>query len=370
MQDWDGNMKKICFLKNDYNGGGTERVTSIIANSLANYNKEFEVYVLDIGNPEMIQSYKLDKRVRHYSLSGKKMGKIGVFINNYKVYRFLKENNIDVLINVQAMMGINSIIPTLFTKTKNVIWEHANYFQKQGTRVINIVRQIELFLSSQYIVLTHRDMNNFKNNFICRCPINYLYNPIIETTNNHNYSSDSKVIMSAGHLRHIKGFDILIEVASNVFKRHTDWVWKIYGEGAERSNLEKKIKEMGLESNVILCGRTSNIEEDYKEAAMFVMTSRMEGLPMVLLEAKSFNLPIVSFDIETGPNEIIEHNKNGFLVEKYDTKLMAEKICELIETPNIRKNFSNNAKSNIHLFNIDNITKEWTKLLNEIMNRH
>ncbi len=96
-----------------------------------------------------------------------------------------------------------------------------------------------------------------------------------------------------------------------------------------------------------------------------VMTSIMEGLPMTLLEAKGNKLPMVAFDIETGPSEIIDNDVNGYLVDAYDTEKMAEKIVELIENEEKRKQFSENTKENMDKFSKKDIIEKWIKIIEE-----
>ena len=102
------------------------------------------------------------------------------------------------------------------------------------------------------------------------------------------------------------------------------------------------VQKNHLESNVIFCGRTKQILEEYKKAAMYVMTSRTEGFGLVLTEAKSCNLPTLAYDIDFGPREIIEDGVSGYLVKAYDSDVMAEKICELIENEEKKSTFFRN----------------------------
>ena len=108
------------------------------------------------------------------------------------------------------------------------------------------------------------------------------------------------------------------------------------------------------------------MEDEYKNAAIYVMTSLQEGLPMVLLEAKSNTLPLISFDIQTGPGEIICDGVNGYLIPAYDIKAMAEKICELIEDEKKRLKFSTNAQLDIEKFSKEVIIKKWEDVINKI----
>lgn len=103
----------------------------------------------------------------------------------------------------------------------------------------------------------------------------------------------------------------------------------------------------------------------YKDAAIYVMTSLMEGLPMVLLEAKAHKVPIISFDIETGPDEIVRDGVNGYLVKPYSEKEMAERILNLIENRDIRHRFSDDSILGISEFDITNVVDKWIRVLDD-----
>ena len=117
---------------------------------------------------------------------------------------------------------------------------------------------------------------------------------------------------------------------------------------------------------MIFCGRTKQILEEYKKAAMYVMTSRTEGFGLVLTEAKSCNLPTLAYDIDFGPREIIEDGVSGYLVKAYDSDVMAEKICELIENEEKRVLFSKRAKDNCGKFTRNSFINQWINIFNII----
>ena len=96
------------------------------------------------------------------------------------------------------------------------------------------------------------------------------------------------------------------------------------------------------------------------------MTSYYEGLPLVLLEAQQYKLPIVSFNCPTGPSEIIRDGVNGFLVDNYDVDGMVEKISELIENEALRKSFSNNTLLDIEKFSKEKIIQQWLDLIEKL----
>ena len=113
-------------------------------------------------------------------------------------------------------------------------------------------------------------------------------------------------------------------------------------------------------------GNVRGIENIYPNHGIYVMTSRYEGLPLVLLEAKQYGLPIVSFNCPTGPSEIVLDGKNGYLIDNFDTEEMSNKICELIESEELRENFSGNSMNDTEKFSKEKILQQWIQLIEEM----
>ena len=159
-----------------------------------------------------------------------------------------------------------------------------------------------------------------------------------------------------------------MQVAKSVFAKHPDWQWHIYGDGEQnyKNQIIDLIKQNSLENHIILKDNHSEIYDLYQDYSFLVMTSRYEGLPMVLLEAKAKKLPIVSFDINSGPSDIIRDGVDGFLIKPFDCEAMADKICELIENPELRQKLSDNAYGNLDKFSKEKIIKQWCDLIDEL----
>ena len=140
----------------------------------------------------------------------------------------------------------------------------------------------------------------------------------------------------------------------------------ICGEGPERETLERAVREAGLTGRVLLLGTVRDMDRQYQDAALFVMTSHMEGLPMVLLEAKSWGLPLVSFDIETGPRDIISDGVNGCLVQPGDLDEMTETLAALMDSEPLRKQYSAQSQVGMEAFAWERILEAWQELLERI----
>ena len=118
-------------------------------------------------------------------------------------------------------------------------------------------------------------------------------------------------------------------------------------------------------------GAVKNIEEYYRKAAIYISTSLYEGLPMTMIEAQSFGLPIITFNFETGPADIVKNGENGYVIQrtdnlKNDMQNMAHAIDTLINNPTLRNEYSDNAKKDSERFTMKQIGKCWTELLREI----
>lgn len=355
-------MKNICIFNGDMSrGGGTERITQVLANYLVE-NKNYFISVLSLNNPSGKSYFPMDSRVQHSVLPD---GNITRKIWDLAV--FLKRNKIDILINVDVMLGIYSLpMRVLYPHVKIVAWEMFNIRNDIGSRHTEMIRCISLRLASYYICLTKSDMKAFQKEMKVKCPIAYIYNPVVYDASYQGYDMNSKTIITAGHFFYTKGFDLAVETARYVFQRHPDWNWKFYGDGAEVERVKSLVAKYGLEKNVLFCGRTANIMDEYKRGSMYVMTSRTEGFGLVLTEAKSCNLPTFAFDVEFGPGEIIENNVSGYLIEPFDCKGMAEKICCLIENEELRRSFSDHAKDNLNMFSKEQFIQAWEKILDEL----
>ena len=361
-------VKTVCILTGSMSfGGGTQRAAVRLAEMLLKTGL-FRVVLIDFNRNAEPVFFPFPREVVYRSLrSG------NVWQDMRQLRRWLKEFRPSDLILVECMLGKMAVPAAFLTGARVIVWEHGNFFQKQA-KDIDLVRRFELLFCKAYVVLTRRDRRNFRKGFplitaLRRNTLRTIYNPaVILPPEEISYDLNSKKIISVGLYRPIKGYDLLVEVARKVFDRHPDWRWDVYGSTrhAELNLLDpvfEKVREYGLEKNLFFPGEVSPIEPKYCEAAILVMTSRMEGMPLALLEGKTHALPLVSFDIETGPDEIIRDGEDGYLVPPYDVDLMAEKINWLIENPETRKAFSANSQKRLEPFREETVLAEWLKLL-------
>lgn len=180
-------------------------------------------------------------------------------------------------------------------------------------------------------------------------------------------SLENKTVCAAGRLCRQKNFGMLIRSWSLVNSRHPDWVLKIWGQGPDKSSLQQQIQESHLEHSVYLMGYDNNLISCYSSSSICVMTSIYEGFCLVLLEAMSCGLPVVSTDCPCGPKDLILDGKNGFLVSVGDEAAMADRICFLMENPTKRKEMGALAKVVSQDYRMETIVALWMNLFQALL---
>ena len=180
---------------------------------------------------------------------------------------------------------------------------------------------------------------------------------LLEQSDDDKFKRYSPYILAVGRLHRQKGFDMLIEAFSKADLGEVKLL--ILGEGQERSMLQEMIDSRNLQSQVMLLGNHNEPYNAYRDALGFVMSSRYEGWGNVIMEAMCCRCPVISFDCDYGPSEIIDNGKNGILIKEGDIEAMAAEINKVVNDQVLRKKLSENGRKDIERFDIKNVSKMW-----------
>ena len=278
---------------------------------------------------------------------------------------FLREKNIDVVIDVDIVLDVLSLPAARFLGTKVISWEHFNAEFELSVGYRRWILRYSLPRSDYVVVLTKADRDVYRDRLGRRERIAQIYNPLDKSDEAYD-PHRKKQIVSVGRLVPQKGIDKLMRIAATVLRAHPDWQWLLLGEGEERAELERFIRETHLENRLILLGTVADVDAWLRQASILVSTSEYEGLGMNILEAKRRGVPCVSFAVPTGPQEIIRDGVDGYLVPPFDCDEMAGKINRLIEDPSLRERFARQALVSLGEFETTRVIGQWKRLLAEL----
>lgn len=371
---------KICILNEHFGMGGLERVSSVIGKGLS---KDYEVFYYSMFSKENFFNIennfvigKLSHKLKWLNPSN--YGRKLEFILRKKEtttiwYRkeidtlitWINNTGIDILIISSPL--IISFIPKIQnrSKVKCIAWLHNNYdtYINDYTSKYSICFKEGLSKADGVVCLTNYDLEKFKK---FNSKIQCIYNPL---TIDHKVKADldTKNISFTGRLSFDhKGIDYLIDIAKNL---PNNWTITIAGDGTENqiNKLGALIAINNLSKKLIFLGPLSGIDliNHYKNSSFYIMTSRWEGMPLVLAEAMSFGLPILAFR-QSGSSEVLNDGEYGILIEQGNVDKMSKMILRLTNSKDLRIKYSGLSEERIEYFNLDSILNQWKKLIESI----
>lgn len=346
-------MKKIVFfIYSMSNSGGCERVVANLALSF----DQIDGYTISIITVEGQKSFfQLPANVDVINLTSK-----GAFQKIREFVRLINSWKPDIVIGV-GMNKLNillSVCSFFFCKGIKVIAsEHVNY--NTSSRIQKCLKFIFYRFCLKFVVLTQSNEICYKKlglKNVCVIPNASTYSPkeVVDIIKRE------KIILAVGRLEVQKSFDRLIAIWANLYKEHPNWKLLIIGEGRLENSLKEQIINLGMTvDNCEIMPFTNHIEKYYNNAQIYAMTSLFEGLPMVLIEAMAYGCPIISYDCESGPREIIENEITGFLIPNNQYAAFIEKLDMLISSNDLREKFFKNALVHRQKFSSENIINLW-----------
>ena len=352
-------MHILLFAKSIRNSAGIERMTVSLANGL--YRLGFRVTILVCGTDKE-SFYSVDEGIPVHALGCP-------FENRFRAAKsfrtILKKLAPDILVNVAVPMGQVSLLGMfgMRKRPKVVAWEHFHLYA--GSRFGYMFRLLSALCCDYTVVLTDRDRRAYPK--FLKDKLRRIYNfTALESGNTPD--SRKRIVLAVGRLEPQKGFDRLLPVWKEVANRVQGWKLRIVGNGRMRQELETQSESLGIVGMVEFLPTTPRVAEYYREAAVYVMTSRYEGLPMVLIEAKQCGMACVSYDCPNGPDEIIRDEQDGYVVPDGDSSALADCLVRLLNDAMLQVRFSQAAVEDAcSRFSQDTIMEQWNRLFREIL---
>lgn len=353
-------MKIILFAEALINRAGIERMTVELAALLAN---DHDVSIILIRSFDPNKSpYKIDSRVNVISLDSKFSG---LNIKNIRAFRkIVKSLTPDVIISVAIPM-VRVVAPAICgLGIKHIAWEHFNLYA--GSRKGVLWRLLSSRLVDKTVVLTEADAKDYHD----RNAPNIIAIPNFTSIGKNNPSKcENKILLAVGRHDEQKGFDMLIKAwaKANV----PDWKLKIVGNGKLKETNKTLAKNLNIENSIIFIDSTDNIAHEFQSASCFILSSRYEGLVLVLIEAKMMGLPCISFDCPNSPREIINDGIDGWLVKNGNIDALAECITRTLSAPCLLPSYGQKARQDAFArYSPQAVKSIWNNLLTQLVKSH
>jgi glycosyltransferase involved in cell wall biosynthesis len=214
-----------------------------------------------------------------------------------------------------------------------------------------------------FVVLTEQDREHYGRVLKGKAPPLHVIPNTVRPLPGEKADLDSKTVYAAGRFRYQKGFELLIPAWVETAKAHPDWTLRLRGRGHLESRYRGLIEQDRLEDSVVIEGPAEDIGSDMAASSVFVLSSRFEGFPLILLEAMSKGMGVVSFDCPTGPADIVDDHRNGLLVPHEDVEGLSRAIREIVEDAELRRSLAAEAIDTAQQYTIEAIGPLWVELL-------
>lgn len=355
---------KIAIVAYDLQPGGLSKVIVEVFKML---QSEYTVKLLLFNNTEIL----------HESIPNVKVQIKDSLISRFNKYlrlkQILKENKFDFILDFRYR--INPLTEFFWTKFiysgNQVIYTiHSSRLETYLPKSTFLTQffygdSFKIVCVSKGIEQSAREKFDLKN-------LVTIYNSIsienkTETETEFNFI-ENQYILAIGRFEKVKQFDKLIVAYSQSKLPSKNIKLVIVGNGTQFEACQNLVRELHLDESVQLTGYLENTKELYQNALLTVLCSKHEGFPMVILESLAAGVPVVSFDLETGPSEIILDKNNGLLVENQNFDKLIEAIETLVSNEELYKFCQSNTVVSVEKFKTENIKNDWFVLLNSLIN--
>lgn len=356
--------KRICILVDCLTGGGAEKAASLLSESLHDAQYEVSIIVMkdgiDYGFKGELHSIKMEKHNFLYFSNLKKL---------LYLRRIYKKINADLYLDFRVRYHtINEVLLHLLVfdlrKTVFTIHSHkvSNYLPQKAFffRLYNKAKAIVVV--SEGILNKTRTLFDFGNLI---CIPNFYNDSIIQKSNADIDFIKSPYIIAVGRLKNeVKQFDKLILAYANTVPAKNGIPLIILGDGKDSNKLKRLIAEQHLEHTIKLLGFKNNPYPYIKNSQFLILSSKVEGFSMVLMEALALETPVVSFNCKSGPSEIITHEENGLLVNNQDFSLLEDAVNRMYTDSDLYLKCKQNSKKSVYKFSEEVVFSSWIKLIN------
>ena len=353
-------MRLTCFIYS-LGPGGAERVMSILASAWASREHRVTIVTYDEGCPAFYALHP-EVTVHKLRLSG---GSVVRRVSNHfwripTFRRVIRETQPDIVVSFMDRTNVLVLMAAIGLDIPVIVAEHIDPRRYSPGFPYNYLRRWLYRNAMAVVVLSKMQAEWFKQ---MSDRVVVIPNPVKACTNDRNSQARrSSIVIAAGRLVPQKGFDLLLRAFAKVNDKYPEWSLVIYGDGPERPALERQISELNLDGKIKLPGVTTDLTAHLRTAGCFVLSSRFEGFPMVLVEALACGCPVVATDCTDSISEIVHHGCNGSLIPPEDVDAMADALDRLMVDEGLRRTMEKLGPDVIRRFNTESVVEQWSRI--------
>jgi GalNAc-alpha-(1->4)-GalNAc-alpha-(1->3)-diNAcBac-PP-undecaprenol alpha-1,4-N-acetyl-D-galactosaminyltransferase len=371
--------KKILLVVSSMNTGGAERVASQLANAWVRRGDDVTLLATYSGRGGC--AYELDATVNFRFLAdepgGGGRGLVPFARRLLAFRRFVKKSRPDVVVSFLTSVNVMSLLATARLEVPVIAAEHSYPPAQPMTAAIGRLRQLTYPRASMVTVLTGEGRDWIKTN-IPGAAVEVIPNPVQLPLNSSEpridpldtVGSQRRLLLAAGRHDEGKQFSHLVSAFAGLSAAHQDWDLVVLGDGPARKDLQHLVDDLGISERVRLPGRAGNMGDWYMRADLLALTSRFEGFPLVLVEAMAHGCPVVSYDCDTGPRDIVRHGIDGLLVPPSDGIAgLTAALGQLMADADLRSKMGLLGEAAMNRYSMEHILESWDSVFDRVWAR-
>lgn len=346
--------------------GGAERVASALANHWARNNRQVGFVTFEGKNQAPYFDLDSSIEISGLDLPAISSPKTQALKRTYERISALRKHfarvQPDVIVSFLTKMNIMSVLATRGMGLPVIVSERNNPELQSFDKLWTIARSLTFPNAAAFVTMTKNVLEFYPERQ--RPNAKVIPNPV-KLPSDLNFNSSGKSLVAVGRLTEQKRFDLLLRAFSMVAKKFPDWKLTIWGEGQDRAPLEQLRAELGLNDRVDMPGVSRDAGRWVEMADVFVLSSDFEGWANVVAEALAASVPVVTFNCDYGPREMVTHNHNGLLVPVGDVNGLADALCTILGDDTLRHRLKENTKGFAETYSIPKIAAMWDDVILE-----
>lgn len=360
--------QKVLFIINDLRMGGAQRVLSIVMRELVRCGYDVALITNHSASSDF---YKIEQNIGRYTtaLFNPSANVAEAVMNNLRrvsrIRKIISKESPDVVFSFMTETNILAILATLLSDTRVIVSERSDPEKEKKSFIWELLRKIT-YRNADLVTSNSKASLGYLASMVKREKLVFLPNPVegcSEASIPGEDRESAKILLVVSRLHPAKGIDILIEALAVLKSKGKEYQLWIAGDGPEKENLHAQAKDVGVAADIRWLGGVSELVPLYKKASLFILPSRMEGMPNALLEAMSCGLPVVTSNASPGPLEYVVHGETGLVFESESSSSLAAVIDEIMGDDAERYRMATNSIDKVKPFLCSNVIPEWEKII-------